>query len=319
MLFEDEYPKEEMLKSASALNKDGGGIAWIEEQNGNKLVRWRKGMDMTSEKVMKLIKEENIQLPIVIHYRIATHGKIDTPLCHPFAIDDNQIGDYDLQGEGFSNDGVLFHNGVWRDYKEIAMQIVSMNPQAKIPDGDISDSRIMAWACKYFGMNYLSMIDEKVVVLTTEGIKKYGSGWTEVEKIRCSNDNFTWRSNESYYKGGMVSGSLNGKTTRTGGTSLKDQKNRKVKAKAKGKAEKKDMESKHVSIMDQVLKTETAIEEETKAKHDHVAKLSSEEYELLFSDSESYMQIPEEAFNSYTDWQEYVSKKQAELRVEDVD
>ena len=79
MLFEDEYPKEEMLKSASALNKDGGGIAWIEEQNGNKLVRWRKGMDMTSEKVMKLIKEENIQLPIVIHYRIATHGKIDTP------------------------------------------------------------------------------------------------------------------------------------------------------------------------------------------------------------------------------------------------
>ena len=117
----------------------------------------------------------------------------------------------------------------------------------------------------------------------------------------------------------MVSGSLNGKTTRTGGTSLKDQKNRKVKAKAKAKDEKKDMESKHVSIMDQVLKTEKAIEEETKAKHDHVAKLSSEEYELLFSDSESYMQIPEEAFNSYTDWQEYVSKKQAELRVEDVD
>ena len=34
------FPKEETLKSAEMLNKDGGGIAWID--NGK--VKWEKGM-----------------------------------------------------------------------------------------------------------------------------------------------------------------------------------------------------------------------------------------------------------------------------------
>lgn len=309
-------PKESMLESASDLNKDGGGIAWIEEHNGKKVVAWKKGMDMTPKSVMKLIKERNIQLPMVIHYRIATHGKVDTPLCHPFCIDDmGEIGDYDLQSEGYAEDGVLFHNGVWRDYKEFALDLVRHNPQAKIPDGDLSDSRIMAWLVKYLGINYLSMIDEKVCVLTPEGLRTFGSGWTDVEKVECSNDNFTW--GNSY--GSVGSGSLNGYMSRTTGKSNFQEESRTIKAKKKSKKSKKAKEEKQVGMITRILKTEKEIEAETAQEHAVDQKLSLEEYEKLYSDNELYMSLPKEAFNNYDDWQRLVSDKLAEQRREDVD
>ena len=184
--FSDNKPEEitkELLSKAEDHNKHGGGIAWIE---GDKVL-WEKGMHVTAEYIDTLIKEKNIQQPFVVHFRIATHGAIDTPLCHPFALSpevDNTTS------SGSDPIGVLFHNGVWTDYKDMALKTLVTRPDAKIPDGDISDSRIMAWLVRYYGISYLGLIREKVSVLTPQGLLEFGEGWTDVKKVRCSNGHF---------------------------------------------------------------------------------------------------------------------------------
>ena len=75
--YTEAYPTKTMLESMEAMNKDGGGMAWIEGDH----VRWEKGMHVNTKFIMDKIESEKIQLPIIIHFRIATHGSVDTPLC----------------------------------------------------------------------------------------------------------------------------------------------------------------------------------------------------------------------------------------------
>ena len=208
MQFTDNYPTKEILSTAEASNSHGGGMAWIDDAKG--VVRWEKGMHVKAQFIMDKIEQENIQLPIVIHFRIATHGAVDSPLCHPFALTE---GNDDLSESGCDSEGVLFHNGVWSDYSDYAMK-VAMNKSVKIPDGDLSDSRIMAWLVRHLGQNYLGFIDEKVLVLRPEGILRFGE-WSKVMmdvdkkvdkkkevEIECSNDYF---SSKYSYGGSTVS------------------------------------------------------------------------------------------------------------------
>ena len=185
--FQDNKPEEiskELLKSAEAHNKHGGGIAWID----NGIVKWEKGMHVTAEYIDKLIKKENIQQPFVVHFRIATHGAVDTPLCHPFALSPESD---DTASSGSDPVGVLFHNGVWGDYRTMGLKAVTSIENARVPDGDTSDSRIMAWLVRFYGISYLSLINEKVAVLTPKGLLEFGSGWTKVKEVRASNSHFT--------------------------------------------------------------------------------------------------------------------------------
>jgi len=196
MQFTDNYPTKEILASAEATNSHGGGMAWIDNTKG--VVRWEKGMHVKAQFIMDKIEQENIQLPVVVHFRIATHGAVDSPLCHPFALTE---GNDDLSESGCDSEGVLFHNGVWSDYSDYAMK-VAMTKGVKIPDGDFSDSRIMAWLVRHLGQNYLGFIDEKVLVLRPEGILRFGE-WSKVMmdvdkkvnkdkevEVECSNDYF---------------------------------------------------------------------------------------------------------------------------------
>lgn len=204
MAFEDNYPTKDILVSAETMNSHGGGMAWIDSAKG--VVCWEKGMHVKADFIMDKIEQENIQLPIIVHFRIATHGTVDTPLCHPFALTE---GNDDLASSGVDSEGVLFHNGVWTDYSDYALK-VSMNKGIKIPDGDISDSRIMAWLVEHLGENYLSFIDEKVLLLKPTGVLRFGDQWTKVDmkvekdvkkegkvEVVCSNDSFdhTWGTN----------------------------------------------------------------------------------------------------------------------------
>lgn len=182
MMFEDTYPTFEMLKNAEDTNPHGGGMSWI---NKDGLVEWIKGKKMSPRNVMKIIKNQKIKLPIIIHYRIATHGAINSMLCHPFP-----LGIEEKNSEhGVSDKGVLFHNGIWDDYSELAMKLC-MSRDVKIPEGDMSDSSIMAWIASNIGLNFLEFTEEKVTVMTPKGIQKFGEGWTTVNDIVCSNDHF---------------------------------------------------------------------------------------------------------------------------------
>jgi hypothetical protein len=212
MMFEDDYPKKDMLDSAESMNKDGGGFAWIDQAKS--IVRWEKGMHVTSKFIMETIERENIQLPIVVHFRIATHGGVNNELCHPFAI--SAENSEDLDSAGYDTEGVLFHNGIWSDWNSVAMKVLLNDKETKLPDGGFSDSRIMAWLIRHLGTNYLALIDEKVSVLTPQGIKRFGKGWSTEEKAQCSNTHWkhsprSWGSNNTH--GTTVVSSGNNVTT----------------------------------------------------------------------------------------------------------
>jgi hypothetical protein len=189
MMFEDEYPKKDMLDSAEALNKDGGGFSWIDSAKGT--VRWEKGMHVTSQFIMDTIERENVQLPIIIHFRIATHGGVNNELCHPFAV--SAENNEDLEPTGQDTEGVLFHNGVWSDWNSVAMKVLLNDKETKLPSGNFSDSRMMAWLIRHLGNNYLQLIDEKVALMTPNGIIRYGKGWSMEGKVDCSNTHWKWR------------------------------------------------------------------------------------------------------------------------------
>lgn len=171
-------PTKKMLKEAEAMNDDGGSIAWIEKDK----VRWEKGLK--AKQIFKIVKKVN--LPFVIHFRIATHGGVNKPLCHPFPITDKV--ELFISGKA---DRVLFHNGIWSEYNKYALQAVIQH-NIKFPDGKMSDSRAMAWLVSHFGKSILNLMGDgnKMCILTKKGIEYFGKGWCKVDDIKCSNDLF---------------------------------------------------------------------------------------------------------------------------------
>jgi len=181
-------PTKKMLKEAENMNDDGGSIAWIK---GNK-VRWEKGLK--AKQIYKIVKKVN--LPMVIHFRIATHGGVNKALCHPFPITDK----VELFTSG-SADSVLFHNGIWSEYNKYALTAVVQH-KIKFPSGKMSDSRAMAWLVSHFGKSILNLMGDgnKMCILTKKGIEYFGKGWCKVDDIKCSNDHFdnTYDDNDTY-------------------------------------------------------------------------------------------------------------------------
>ena len=179
-------PKKEILESAEQTNRDGGGFAWTD----GKYVYWEKGLHVTAEYIDEQIKKNKIQLAIIVHFRLTPHVGTNNELCHPFPLSEENL-DHDCDSKGKDSKGVLFHNGVWRDYDDMAIELLKTRPEARLPEmHNLSDSRVMAWLVKYYGINYLQLIDEKVTVLTPQGIRTFGSGWTKVEGVECSNSSF---------------------------------------------------------------------------------------------------------------------------------
>lgn len=176
IVSEKEKPTLELLQKCEVANPDGGGFAW---RHNNK-VRYHKGL--TAGEIFK--EQKSLPLPLVTHFRLATHGGKSPLLCHPFPVSRNA----ELSLEGLANK-LLFHNGIWHDWKKLCIQTL-MRKNIAFPSGIISDSRAMAWFCYCWGTSMLSLISEKVVVFTAKNIEVYGDGWEQYEKHLVSNTFF---------------------------------------------------------------------------------------------------------------------------------
>ena len=182
---EDEFPTLDLLESCELTNPHGGGIAWL---NSKKEIQWKKGID--SKEIYKMIKSNMVQLPCIIHFRIASVGSITKELCHPFPISDKS--ELDLEGTlSDSSDGVLFHNGTISNHETLLKDSVMLSNR-KMLKGEVSDSRVMAFSIAKYGHEFISMLDEdfeynKYAILDSNGITKYGK-WHDEGKIKASND-----------------------------------------------------------------------------------------------------------------------------------
>ena len=206
---DDHIPKLDMLKDAEKTNRDGGGFAYTRDG----LVHWEKGLHVTAEYVAQYVKKHKLTKKnnLIVHFRIGTHGANNDMLCHPFPLGMNKDGSaLSNRTKGTTRQSVMFHNGVWTEFDEFAVKLAFNSPNIRIPDGDMSDSSIMAWCASHKGINFLEFTGEKVIVLSPDGIDRFGDGWTKVNNISCSNDlfdptpswgdyggNFTYKAKES--------------------------------------------------------------------------------------------------------------------------
>ena len=84
--------KENYLRNGFRTHNDGAGIAWAE----NGVLHLEKGI-FSIDKFLE-VYERVKQFDCLIHFRKATHGKIDKENCHPFLFNDNKLA--------------LIHNGI---------------------------------------------------------------------------------------------------------------------------------------------------------------------------------------------------------------
>jgi len=201
-----DYPSKATLKSAESMNSDGGAIAWL-NKDGTK--SYRKGLK--ASKVWKLIqrqlKPHGIKTAI-IHFRIASVGGVKPQLCHPFEIAEDVP--MNMRSVKTTRE-LLFHNGTWSEYSEYLLDFLraQKEPMA-IPKGDYSDSRIMAYLAFHLGHPQLNKMVKgwnKIAILTTDGIVRYGSGWVNHKGNQCSNDYFE---SERFAYGGYLNDEVTG-------------------------------------------------------------------------------------------------------------
>jgi len=176
---EKDYPDKKTLKEAEQWNENGGGMAWIEKGK----VRYRKGIK--GKEMLDIIEKRKVQLPFIVHFRIATVGKVCNELCHPFPIEDEAP----LKTHGIT-DAVLFHNGQWSDWRDWLLK-TAIRKKIKMPRDIWSDSRGLAFLAYHYGIDVLNTIStNKIAVLTKDGIQKFGDRWCTIGKVSCSNDTF---------------------------------------------------------------------------------------------------------------------------------
>jgi len=172
---------ENEIRNCFITNSDGIGIAW--QRKG--LVHFKKGfMNLGSFK--EFYKDFN-HFPHVIHFRTGTSGGKIPELTHPFKIDlENPL-------EGKTRKGVLFHNGVIRNWQERLSLIAyyCIKKGIKFPSGEFSDSRAIATLLSILGINYMETIDTgKFIVLLPYKLIMYGN-FIEEKGIYFSNNSYS--------------------------------------------------------------------------------------------------------------------------------
>ena len=176
-----------MIEKMWETNPAGAGIAWRDVFNGEKVVRWMKGLDLNAIKAAIA----NTDPPFIAHFRIPSVGGHCKDLTHPFPI----TKDASLDLQGVTTGKVLFHNGHWNAWKTTLLEAVIKSP-LRLPSGKWSDSRTMAILAHNFGLGILELIDEKVVVMGPEAddLDIFGiigtTGWQKVDNIWVSNNHW---------------------------------------------------------------------------------------------------------------------------------
>ena len=179
-------PTPEQVKKMWDKNPDGVGVAFFDDEN-YEYVHWRKGLDL--EQAQEAIA--TLPMPFTVHFRNASPGMpVTQQMNHPFPIEPNPS----LKLEGKTKKRLLIHNGNFHGWKERLMNLALSTPQAKIEDGEWSDTRAMAMMTHFAGDGFPQMTKEKIVVMGPDVLEYYGAGWTTVDvpgsedKLMVSND-----------------------------------------------------------------------------------------------------------------------------------
>ena len=178
-----ELPSAETLKRCFRSNPDGAGFMWAD----GKRVRIRKGF-MTWEDFEQALNDEVIPMgsAVVMHFRIATHGKVQPSCCHPFPVSERKE---DLQATRTESRWGVAHNGViqgrttgtdWSDSMDFVAGV--MAPLSRICPGFIHNDNaqeLLASAC-----------GSKLAIIDHSGDMMLVGNFTEDEGVFYSNTSY---------------------------------------------------------------------------------------------------------------------------------
>lgn len=175
-------PNIETLQRCWIANPHGAGIAWREQAR----VHWLK-----SNRVSEILRIANAKAgEIVIHFRIASVGRVCNELRHPFPVS-RRAG---LASAG-SGRAVLFQNGTWHEW-EHGLEFAAAEGYA-VPKGEMSDARAAAFLCSIYGHRILRQCGfSRWVFFGAKSTTLYGS-WFKQEGILFSNMHWTICRHES--------------------------------------------------------------------------------------------------------------------------
>lgn len=180
-------PAQSMLEDAHAVNADGIGVAWNEKRK----VHWRKGITNPADTLASV----PLDSWAVIHFRLATIGGKDPRLTHPFIVHSDSV----LALNGSTAGRVLFHNGHWSGWRDSLVTsllaraakrniVLRAGKKPKLPNGPWSDSRAIAILAAEYGEALFQLLEnERIATLGTDGVKTYGTGWSEFHGVMLSN------------------------------------------------------------------------------------------------------------------------------------
>jgi len=193
----------EELDTCFKNNSDGAGIAWA-TPNGK--VHMEKGF-MTIEE-LKSFYQNDIPLPHVIHFRIATSGDVMPEMTHPYLMTESS----ELSISGSLDVPVLFHNGVIFDWKNLLANMVTSKQIESMPQGQMNDTRTAAIMASVpsIGDDILAVLSGKFVKVSPDGYITRWGDFEEVDGVYFSNSSYK-RTIYCYNNGKFC---WNGKNTR---------------------------------------------------------------------------------------------------------
>ena len=188
-----ENPSWATLHNCFDYNSDGAGFMYAE----NNRVYIEKGfMSWTAfKKAFKPFKNRT-DLPIVMHFRITTHGTTTKELCHPFPLSSNKS---ELRATKIITDIGIAHNGC-----------ISLTSKCGTDMSDTSEfirkyANIIITSPKWYenvNSNKLlaEVINSKMLVLSNDGHGEVvGTGWIEEDGVMYSNSSFKSYAYNKYY------------------------------------------------------------------------------------------------------------------------
>lgn len=183
VVSDERRPTEEELEKMAAVNRDGGGVAWREKSSPKlerpDLVKWEKGLDL--DQMKELIAE--LPMPFVFHFRLSSCGGTSKDVTHPFPVEKEVSTALSGNTKGY----VLFHNGHWSYWRDKGIDGAIRN-KIRVPSGNWTDTRVMAWLAHLHGPHILDLIDEKVILFSPTKIEIFHpDGWSRVKNLLVSN------------------------------------------------------------------------------------------------------------------------------------
>lgn len=114
--------KKQLLRNCWENNGDGAGILYINNDNKLEFFKEMNNFDTFYDKYIDVRKKYG-KRNMVLHFRISTHGKVNTTNCHPFLVNDS-LGFvhngmiYDVPTSTEYSDTYMFNETVLKNFKE---------------------------------------------------------------------------------------------------------------------------------------------------------------------------------------------------------